>query len=151
VTVLVAYASRHGSAYDIAARIAANLRGHGRDVELDTVEALRAAGRYEAVVIGCSIYSGRWSGRAVQLVREERDVLAARPVWLFSCGPIGDRADAGDLTELHAALPRSRHRDFTGAADLGIAGGSPLGWAGVDAWSADIAHQLPVTGEENHS
>ena len=45
---------------------------------------------YDAVIIGSAVYTGHWLAPAKDLVYRYLDVLASRPVWLFSSGPVGD-------------------------------------------------------------
>jgi flavodoxin len=52
MTVLVTYASKHGSTRGIAERIAEKLRQLGRDAEVRPVDEVSDPGSYEAFVIG---------------------------------------------------------------------------------------------------
>jgi menaquinone-dependent protoporphyrinogen oxidase len=45
---------------------------------------------FDAVVLGSAVYAGRWLDPARQYAALYADVLRARPVWLFSSGPIGN-------------------------------------------------------------
>jgi menaquinone-dependent protoporphyrinogen oxidase len=58
MTVLVTYASKHGSTKEIAERIAATLRRSGIETDLQPVEAVRDVEPYAAVVLGSAIYYG---------------------------------------------------------------------------------------------
>ena len=127
--VLVAYASRYGATQGIAERIAATLRQQGFEV---TVEDARRAGDpvgYDAAVIGSAIYYFRWMKPAVKFVRRNADSLAMRPVWLFSIGPLGNKAqdDKGrdfcdilvpkEIAEFKETVKPREHRVFFGALD----------------------------------
>ena len=89
MTVLVAYASKHGSTQGIAERIAEQLRQLGREAEARPVDAVENPGSYEAFVIGSAIYYGSWLKEATGWVRRNQAALAQHPVWLFSVGPLG--------------------------------------------------------------
>ena len=89
VKVLVCYASRHGATAGIAERIAATLETSGFDVDCREVGEERDVGRYDAYVVGSAAYMYHWLKDATKFVRRNRKVLANRPVWLFSSGPIG--------------------------------------------------------------
>ncbi len=89
MTVLVAYASRHGSTAGIAERIAATMTESGVATEARSVDDVDDAAVYDAFVIGSAAYMYRWLKEATTFVRRNRDLLAARPVWLFSSGPLG--------------------------------------------------------------
>jgi menaquinone-dependent protoporphyrinogen oxidase len=104
--VLVAYASRHGATRGIAERIAQTLGRSGLDVSLQPVEEAGAVDRYDAFVIGSAAYMGRWLREATQFVERHRSLLAGRPVWLFSSGPVGEETvDAKGRDVLEASVP----------------------------------------------
>jgi menaquinone-dependent protoporphyrinogen oxidase len=163
MTVLVAYASKHGATYDIAERIAEVLRRRGHAVEVHTTEAVHDAGAYEAAVIGSAVYFGRWRPQAVDFVSDNRSALAGHPVWLFSSGPLGDHPETepDHLAELRDAVDARDHRTFFGALDrerlsLGErlvtkAVQAPYGdfrdWAEIDAWADGIAEQLKAVAK----
>jgi len=129
MSVLVAYASRHGATRGIAERIAERLVKGGLDAEALPVKAVRDLNRYDAVVVGSALYMFHWLGEASSFVRQNRARLAARPVWLFSSGPIGpdkidvegqdvrDAAGPKELAELKTATHARDHRVFFGAYD----------------------------------
>lgn len=127
--VLVAYASRHGATKGIAERIATTLEQEGLDVTLRSVQEPIDPGAYDAYIIGSAAYMGGWLGEATSFVRRNRSVLAERPVWLFSSGPIGTdmvdkqgrdilvASEPKEFAEFQTALrPRGRHV-FFGAYD----------------------------------
>jgi menaquinone-dependent protoporphyrinogen oxidase len=87
--VLVAYASRHGATQGIAERIADRLRAAGLAAEARRVSDVRDVSGYDAFVIGSAAYMFHWLKEAREFVNRHRAVLAARPVWLFSSGPVG--------------------------------------------------------------
>jgi menaquinone-dependent protoporphyrinogen oxidase len=105
--VLVAYASRHGATQGIAERIAETLRAAGLDTDLRPAGSVRDLAGYDAVVIGSAAYMFHWLKEATDLVRRNRPVLAARPVWLFSSGPLGtEPTDAQGRDQKVAAVPK---------------------------------------------
>lgn len=85
------------------------------------------------------------------------DALAARPVWLFSSGPIGDppkpEEDPVDVAEIMQATKAREHRVFAGklvrkqlhfpdraiAAALRVPEGDFRDWEEVKGWAAGIA------------
>jgi menaquinone-dependent protoporphyrinogen oxidase len=156
--ILVTYASKHGSTQAIAERIAATLRHHGREVTVQPIHAGTDPSLYEAVIVGSAVYFGSWLKEATEFVRRQRDELAARPVWLFSSGPLGDTppADPKELTEFQAAIHPRGHRTFVGSLDrhtlsftermIVKAVKAPEGdfrdWNAIDAWTDSIAQVL---------
>jgi menaquinone-dependent protoporphyrinogen oxidase len=113
--VLVAYASRHGATQGIAERVARTLERNGLEVTLRPADRAEPFDGYDAFVIGSAAYVSHWLREAAQLVRRHRSLLASRPVWLFSSGPIGtDLVDAEGRDVLEASRP-SEFAEFASA------------------------------------
>jgi menaquinone-dependent protoporphyrinogen oxidase len=107
MTVLVAYASRHGATAGIADRIAATLRAAGVPAESRPVNDVRDIAGYDAFVIGGSAYMFHWLKDATAFVKRHRAALAEHPVWLFSSGPLGtDLVDEKGNDALEASRPK---------------------------------------------
>lgn len=108
--VLVTYATRHGATAGIAERIARTLEHRGLQVNLEPVKSVREPERFDAFVIGGAAYAFHWLGESMSFVRQHRDLLASRPTWLFSSGPIGtEKVDK----EGNDVVEASRPREFT--------------------------------------
>jgi menaquinone-dependent protoporphyrinogen oxidase len=130
MSVLVAYASRHGATQGIAERIAGRLRQHGVEAEAARASDVRDASAYDAFVVGSAAYMFHWLADATRFVKRNRATLAARPVWLFSSGPLGtDSVDAKgrdvlvasepkEFAELRSTLHPRGEQVFFGALDL---------------------------------
>jgi menaquinone-dependent protoporphyrinogen oxidase len=165
VRVLVTAASKYGATAEIAGAIAEALTEQGLTATVLTPEAVESIEGYDAVVLGSAVYSGHWLDPAKALVARSRHELAARPVWLFSSGPVGDpsrklvqkmSADPLDLADVLAATRARSHRMFAGKLDrknLGFAQRAALmafrglegdyrDWAGVRSWAEGIARDL---------
>jgi menaquinone-dependent protoporphyrinogen oxidase len=160
MTVLVAYASKHGSTEEIARSIADRLRERGKAAEARAMNEVTELGDPEALVLGSAVYVGSWMREATGFVRRHRDELARTPLWLFSSGPTGSEpAGAGVSDKQLAALqdlhPRG-HRVFSGALDAGKLGflerkmanaaKAPIGdfrdWDEIRAYADEIADAL---------
>lgn len=125
--VLVAYASRHGATQGIAERIAATLHAAGIDADARPAASVRNVREYDAYVVGSAAYMFHWLKDASELVRRNRKILATKPVWLFSSGPLGtEPTDAQgrdqkvaavpkEISELIEAVDARDHRVFFGA------------------------------------
>lgn len=87
--VLVAYATRHGATAGIATRIAETLGATGHEAVAIPVDQVSELGGFDAVIVGAAAYAFDWLKPAVRFVERHRDELAARPLWLFSSGPLG--------------------------------------------------------------
>lgn len=172
MNVLVTYSSKHGATRQIAERIAGALRTAGLAVDVQAVKDVEHLESYDAVVLGSSVYMGAWNAGARAFARRHRAELAARPVWLFSSGPLGaDKIDAEghdvrenatpkDIAEFSDSIKPREHQVFFGALDhekFGLAErllwmlpaskelmpeGDFRDWDTIDAWSAGIAHDL---------
>jgi menaquinone-dependent protoporphyrinogen oxidase len=121
MTVLVAVASKYGATREIAEAIAHALAGRGVAADVRAVDDVLDVGPYDAVVLGSAVYVGQWLDSARQFVEEHAETLAARPVWLFSSGPIGDPPRPADETvQIEAVLATTGardHRVFPGKLD----------------------------------
>jgi menaquinone-dependent protoporphyrinogen oxidase len=125
--VLIVHASRYGSTQGIAERIGAILRRDGLEITVESVERASDPADYDAVVIGSAAYYFRWMKKASEFVRQNRDALAERPVWLFSSGPLGTktRDEQGrdvcevtvprEIAEFTESIRPREHRVFFGA------------------------------------
>lgn len=157
MSVLVAYASKHGATRGIAERIARDLGAAGQKVDLRPAEAVYDLTGYDAFVIGSAVYSFRWMRSAAELVKRNRTLLAGRPVWLFSVGPLGPKTTLvvkpRDYDTLSDAASARDHHIFFGAihikaSDRLFAGmfksveGDFRDWEDVDAWAERVAHEL---------
>ncbi len=129
MSVLVAYASRHGATRGIAERIAERLRADGLDAEARPATEIRDASRFDAFVVGGAAYMFHWLKDATRFVQRNRTLLAERPTWLFSSGPVGtDTVDENgrdvldvsvpkEFAELRAAIHPRGEKVFFGAMD----------------------------------
>ena len=105
--ILVAYATRHGATQGIAERIAERLRTAGLDAEVRPAADVRDAVRYDAFVVGGAAYMFHWLKDATKFVERNRALLAERPTWLFSSGPVGtDTVDKDGRDVLESTIPK---------------------------------------------
>jgi menaquinone-dependent protoporphyrinogen oxidase len=164
MTVLVSAASKHGATAEIADVIGRVLGEHGLAVDVRAAENVTMVDGYDAVVLGSAVYVGHWLEPARKLAETAAAVLATRPVWLFSSGPVGEPAkpieDPVDVAEIVRATGAREHRVFTGRIDkhrLGfgeramvLALRAPLGdfrdWTAIETWAAGIADALSHPG-----
>ncbi|MZF87798.1 flavodoxin domain-containing protein [Streptomyces sp. SID5643] len=164
--VLVGHATAHGSTRQIAERVAAELRRAGLAARARPMAEVDDADTYEAFVLGSAVHNQRWLTPAAAFIRDNRDVLGMRPVWIFSVGmPAALRGPWKRLVtkevpvierDLPAGLAYRGHRLFSGVltpAQLPRAGriffrvmggrfGDYRDWDAIDAWTAEIAAEL---------
>ena len=164
--VLVVYSSKHGSTREIALCIGERLRAGGLNPDVRDVAAVPDPSAYDAVVLGSAVYMGGWRREATEFAHKHFAVLAARPVWLFSSGPLAEPSleEPRHLAEVRAALNPREHRVFAGALDTSKLslperivisavskqskqdlGGDFRDWKEIDAWADGIATALVKT------
>jgi menaquinone-dependent protoporphyrinogen oxidase len=156
--ILVTWASRHGGTDEIARAIAEVLADNGLSVDARPMADIDTLLPYDAFVVGSAVYLGCWLHESREFVDEHSELLAARPTWLFSSGPVGetgavDEFSAADL--LGATHARSHHL-FGGRLDrselglseralvglMGVQDGDHRDWSTMVAWATAIARTL---------
>jgi len=127
--VLIVYASRSGATREIAERIAFVLLRQGLEATVQPAQHADDPARYDASLIGSATYYFRWMKPATKFVRRNRDVLANRPVWLFSSGSSGSEANGSqardaravaepkEIAEFRQSITPRGHRVFLGTLD----------------------------------
>jgi len=95
--VLVAHGSKMGGTAGIAETVGETLREAGLEVEVRAAAEVRDVAAYDAVVVGGALYARRWHRAARRLVKRNATALRARPVWLFSSGPLDDSASGREI------------------------------------------------------
>jgi menaquinone-dependent protoporphyrinogen oxidase len=88
--ILVTYASKYGATKEIAEKIGDILRQVGLQVDVLPVDRVPDLSIYQAVILGSAVYIGKWQKEAVEFLQTHANMLANRPVWLFSSGPTGE-------------------------------------------------------------
>jgi menaquinone-dependent protoporphyrinogen oxidase len=161
---LVAYASRHGSTKEVAATITAGLRSAGLDADLLSAEAAIVAGTsgYDAVVLGGSLYTGRWHADARRFVRRHHAALAQLPLAVFALGPRSLEATelAASRKQLDAALTRLKIEPRLVAVFGGVVDPATLhfpfsrmprsdarDWEAITAWTAEVGAMIVERSE----
>ena len=172
MSILVAYASKHGATKEMAERISESLRSAGLLADARTVGDVGDLEAYEGFVVGSAAYMGHWMKDAVAFVRGQQHLLAQRPVWLFSSGPLGTEAtnakgedlrvaaEPKELPEFEETIHPQEHRVFFGALDPGrlsfterslrklpaaramMPEGDFRDWDEIQAWAQGIAEQM---------
>ncbi|GCB50837.1 flavodoxin domain-containing protein [Streptomyces sp. NL15-2K] len=158
--VLVAYGTTNGSTAEIAEAIAEVLRKDGMTVEALPARSVPSAASYDAVVVGGGLYAGRWHKDARRFVRSHRKVLAERPLWFFSSGPLDPSASERDIPPVPGVkkamvrLDAREHVTFGGCLREGAKGwvarmivrngkgGDFRDFDRIEAWGARIGQEL---------
>ncbi|RXZ45875.1 flavodoxin domain-containing protein [Agromyces binzhouensis] len=169
--VLVAYSSKYGATRGIADRIADRLRDADHEVDIEHCDDVEFPEGFDAFVIGSATYLGKWRKEARRFVRHNHKLLATRPVWLFSSGPLGtERVDKDGNDVLAGAAPKEFAEFeelihprgtmvFFGALDTehlkgrdrivswmpendALPAGDFRDWDAIDAWASKVASEL---------
>jgi menaquinone-dependent protoporphyrinogen oxidase len=163
--VLVTYASKYGATSEIAEKIGDVLREKGLQVDVIPANRVGDPSVYKAIVLGSAAYIGQWRKEAVKFLNSNKELMAERPVWLFSSGPTAE-GDPIELVKgwrfpekLKPVIDSIQPRDVTvfhGVLDVNKMNfiekfminkvKAPLGdfrdWDSITAWAAAIADDL---------
>ncbi|HYF72715.1 MAG TPA: flavodoxin domain-containing protein [Nocardioides sp.] len=163
MSVLVAFASRYGATRQIAQHIGAVLTVAGHDVRVRPTTAVGDLRGHEAVILGSSVYRGRWMEQATAFAELHQGALAERPTWLFSSGLLDADGPASDLDRLAALLGARDRKAFEGALEVrrldlvdrvlrlnparrrALRQGDFRDWAGIEGWAHQIAADLTAS------
>ena len=157
--ILVAFGSKGGGTMGIAAEIAKVLRAEGLAVELRPAGEVSDLSPYDGVVIGGGLYMSRWPYEARHFVRRHAHALRARPVWMFSSGPLDPSANEGVLplttsvTKLLMKIGARGHATFGGRLTPNARGflagqmaktraGDWRDWEQIRGWAHHVAADL---------
>lgn len=161
-SVLVAFASRHGSTQQIAGVIARRLQEAGLTATVRAATFVADISAFDAVVLGSAVYMGRWLTEARDFVRIHQSELRARPTWLFSSGPLGNpprpEEETDEAVSFATDIAAIGHRRFAGRLDrkvlsfaeraatrlVGAEEGDFRDWEDIRRWTDEIAAHLPV-------
>jgi menaquinone-dependent protoporphyrinogen oxidase len=156
--LLVAYGSKRGSTQEVAETIADTMKSAGREVELRRAAEIEDLTPYEGVVLGGSLYFGRWHEDAARFMSKHRWELSKMPVAVFALGP--KTAAPDELGESRAQLDKALLRVpeveprsvavFGGVIDPAklrfplnrMPASDARDWNGIEAWAKTIAVAL---------
>ena len=151
---LVAYASKHGSTEEVARAIGSVFRDAGHHVDVRDAETVADVESYDAIILGASLYMGRWHADARTFLRRHRAALEERPLAVFALGPLTlEEQQVNDsLKQLRNAL---KHLDvepqfvtvFGGAVDptklhfpfSRMPKSDARDWSEIEGWANDVA------------
>lgn len=124
--ILVTAASKHGATAELAEWMGEALRAAGADAVVCAPEQVTDLDGVDAVILGSGVYAGHWLDPAKTFVDARATELRARPVWLFSSGPVGDPPKPDevpvDVAPIVEATGAREHRIFSGRIDRSLLG-----------------------------
>lgn len=149
--ILVAYATKHGSTREVAHAIAATLREDGREVELHEAADAVDVSRYEGVILGGSLYVGRWHPDARRFLHRHGAALGHVTLAVFALGPrtLSEHDVAESRTQLDRSLngvDPARVAIFGGVVDPKtfsfplnrLPASDARDWDAISAWASDV-------------
>jgi len=119
MTILVGYASKHGSTESTATSVAQRLREAGHVVELRRLDRIDSLDGYDRLVIGCPVYASRWYGPGVRFLKRHERALRrhSERLWVFTVGG-GPTIPAG-ANDVVAPFAPVEHGYLRGRIDRG--------------------------------
>jgi menaquinone-dependent protoporphyrinogen oxidase len=154
-SILIAYATKHGSTREVAETLQKELEELGLEAETAPAAEVEDVSSYDGAIVGGSLYMGRWHRDAVRFLRRHHELLAKLPLAVFAMGP--RTTAAHDVDEARAQLERSLAKAGAPApAAIAIFGGVidpkqlrfPLNrlpasdardWESIRAWASTVA------------
>ncbi len=156
--ILVAYGSKHGSTAEVAAAIADRLDADGHGVDLFPVDIAPGPDGYDGVVLGGSLYMGRWHEDTRRYLLRHRGELSGSQLAVFALGPktMSDADVAGSLTQLCNALAKTPELTPVLVEVFGgvvrpdrlhfplnrMAASDVRDWAAIDAWAREAGRRF---------
>jgi menaquinone-dependent protoporphyrinogen oxidase len=151
-SILVAYASKRGSTAEVATFVGRRLRERGLVADVRKAAEVENLAFYDGVVLGGSIYFGRWHDDAASFLKRFEAALEERALAVFALGP--KTASPDDLAESQAQLDRALgHADPTTVAVFGgvidpeklrfpfnrLPASDARDWTAIAAWADEVA------------
>jgi menaquinone-dependent protoporphyrinogen oxidase len=157
--ILIAYGSKHGSTREVAEVLGEAIAEHGIETETLPAGTVHDVARYAGVVVGGSLYIGRWHPESLAFVRRHAEALSTLPLAVFALGPRTlDPADVAQSKEqLGNALARVPQVDPYAVAIFGgvvdpkklrfplskLPASDARDWADIRAWAGELAAAFP--------
>ena len=157
-SVLVAYATKRGSTREVAEAIAERLATRGLETTVSCADDVADLEAFDGVVLGGSLYMGRWHADARAFLKSHREALTAVPLAVFAMGPLTmeDSDVAGSRKQLDHALAKTPDVEPVSIAIFGgvidpeklrfpfshMPASDARDWDAVAAWADEVATLL---------
>ena len=152
--ILVAYATKHGSTKEVAEAIATALRAQGHRVDVSNAAGVGDVDRYDTVVVGGALYTGRWHRDAVTFLKRHQPALRHVSLAVFAMGPktLADADIAAARAQLDRALARFPQLEPASVAIFGgvidpkklrfpfkrMPASDARDWSAIEAWATEV-------------
>jgi menaquinone-dependent protoporphyrinogen oxidase len=154
-SILIAYATKHGSTGEVADTLRDELEALGVQAETAPAAEVDDLTSYDGVIVGGSLYMGRWHRDALQFLQRHRESFSELPFAVFAMGP--QTMEPHHVDDSRAQLDRSLAKAKTREPDeVAIFGGVvdpsrlrfPLSklpasdardWEAIRAWADTVA------------
>jgi len=160
--VLIVYATRHGAAREIAHGVWERLNGDF-SVQIKAADEVHDLDDVGAVVVGGSLYMGRWHPEARRFLKRFRRQLATMPFAVYALGPLKATehdlaASRKQLDHALAKVPEAKPRTvavFGGVIDPTklhfpfnhMPASDARDWDEIDGWTASLPEALDLVRE----
>ena len=157
-TVLITYATKHGSTREVAETIARAVEQHGLSVDVHPAREVGDLTGFDAVILGTALYMGRPHADARRFPKRYHEPLSRVPVAVFGMGPLttGDDDVAGARKQLERALAAVSDVTPVSTAIFGgvvkpddlhfpfrhMKASDARNWADIEAWGREVATLL---------
>jgi menaquinone-dependent protoporphyrinogen oxidase len=157
-SVLVAYATKRGSTREVAEAIADQFAFHGLETTAARADEVAELAGFDGVVLGGSLYMGRWHADARSFLKRHRKELKAVPLAVFAMGPLtmDDSDVAGSRKQLDHALAKTPDVEPVSTAIFGgvidpeklrfpfshLPASDARDWDDVRTWADEVAKRL---------
>jgi menaquinone-dependent protoporphyrinogen oxidase len=166
MNILLVYGTKHGSTREVAEAIAETLGREGHECDVLPASAEVDLSGYDGVIVGGSLYIGRWHPDAVRFLERNRRELTSIPFAVFAMGPLtlketdvaGSHAQLGKALAKFGELTPSATAIFGGAVDpkklrfplSRMPASDARDWDAVAAWAQEVAATFTRTGAALH-
>jgi len=156
--ILIAYASKKGSVREVAESIGAWLHEHGFEVDVRSAREVKGLDGVDGVILGGSLYMGRWHADAHRFLKRHREQLSRIPMAVYGMGPLQleEKQVQGSRAQLDRALGRHRELKPVAVAIFGgvidpaklhfpfnrMPAGDARDWDAIRAWALETAPQV---------
>lgn len=124
-SVLIAYATKHGSTQEVAKAIGDIFASHGYDVDVLPTSSVEQVVGYQAVILGSAVRFGNWLGDMLTFARKHEANLRKTPTAVFSVHALNlDESENARkqreayLDQLHTLIQPVSEAFFAGKIDM---------------------------------